>query len=117
MKREEIEDGMGFSGLVPSIAERNEERRLKQMDVNFKFVMNAIDQIHENLCPGQFGTWQDRVKQSIEASKNWCLAKEDADRYAFSKTLEGQVVTIKTFRLGGAAELDKALDAAMAELR
>ena len=46
------------------------KRRLKQMDINFKFVFNAIEEIHANLCPGQTGTWQDRVKQAVEASKS-----------------------------------------------
>lgn len=40
--------------------------------------------------------------------------KDDADRYAFAKTLEGQAVTAEVFRNRGAAELDQALDDAMA---
>ena len=69
MKREELEDGMGFSGLVPTLAEKNEERREKQMDIDFRFVFNAIERIHENICPGQYGTWQERVRQAVESSK------------------------------------------------
>lgn len=53
--------------------------------------------------------------QAEHFERHWYLAKEDADRYAFAKTLEGQVVTIETFKNRGAAELDQALDDAMAE--
>ena len=38
---------------------------------------------------------------------------KDAERYAFAKTLEGQVITMETFNSHGAAALDKALDDAM----
>lgn len=47
--------------------------------------------------------------------RRWSLATEDADRYTFAKTLEGQVVTMETFKVRGGAELDQALDDAMAE--
>lgn len=53
--------------------------------------------------------------QAEHFERHWYLAKEDADRYAFAKTLEGQVVTAETFKNRGAAELDRALDDAMAE--
>lgn len=53
--------------------------------------------------------------QAEHFERLWYLAKEDADRYAFAKTLEGQVVTMETFKARGAAELDQALDDAMAE--
>lgn len=53
--------------------------------------------------------------QAEHFERHWYLAKEDADRYAFAKTLEGQVVTMETFKVRGAAELDQALDDAMAE--
>lgn len=45
----------------------------------------------------------------------WYLTNEDAARYHFAKTLEGQVVTMETFKVRGAADLDQALDDAMAE--
>ena len=53
--------------------------------------------------------------QAEHFERLWCLTNEDAARYAFAKTLEGQVVTMETFKVRGAAELDKALDDAMAE--
>ena len=53
--------------------------------------------------------------QAEHFERLWYLAKEDADRYAFAKTIEGQVVTMETFKVRGAAELDQALDDAMAE--
>jgi hypothetical protein len=39
------------------------------MNINFNFVFKAIEEIHANLCPGQNGSWQDRVRQAVEASK------------------------------------------------
>lgn len=53
--------------------------------------------------------------QAEHFKRHWYLAKEDADRYAFAKTLEGQVVTMETFKVRGAAELDQALDDARDE--
>jgi hypothetical protein len=53
--------------------------------------------------------------QAEHFERLWYLAKEDAERYAFAKTLEGQVVTMETFKVRGSAELDQALDDAMAE--
>ena len=53
--------------------------------------------------------------QAEHFERNWYLVKENADSYAFAKTMEGQVVTMETFKNHGAAELDQALDDAMAE--
>ena len=53
--------------------------------------------------------------QAEHFERLWYLEKEDAERYAFAKTLEGQVVTMETFKVRGAAELDQALDDAMTE--
>jgi hypothetical protein len=53
--------------------------------------------------------------QAEHFERLWHLTKEDADRYEFAKTLEGQVVTMETFKARGGAELDQALDDAMAE--
>ena len=53
--------------------------------------------------------------QAEHFERLWYLTNEDAARYAFAKTLEGQVVTMETFKVRGAAELDQSLDDAMAE--
>lgn len=53
--------------------------------------------------------------QAEHFERLWYLTNEDAARYAFAKTLEGQVVTMETFKVRGAAELDQALDDAMTE--
>lgn len=53
--------------------------------------------------------------QAEHFERLWYLTNEDAARYAYAKTLEGQVVTMETFKSRGAAELDQALDDAMAE--
>ena len=54
-------------------------------------------------------------EQAEHFERLWYLTNEDAARYAFAKTLEGQVVTMETFKVRGAAELDQALDDAMME--
>ena len=53
--------------------------------------------------------------QTEHFERLWYLTNEDAARYAYAKTLEGQVVTMETFKSRGAAELDQAIDDAMAE--
>ena len=53
--------------------------------------------------------------QAEHFERLWYLAKDDANRYAFAKTLEGQMVTMATFKMRGAAELDQAIDDVMAE--
>ncbi len=53
--------------------------------------------------------------QTEHFERQWYLAKEDAERYAFAKTLEGQIVTIDTFKNLGASALDDALDEANAD--
>ena len=39
--------------------------------------------------------------------------RKDSERYAFAKTLEGQVIVTETFKNHGAAALDRALDDAI----
>lgn len=53
--------------------------------------------------------------QAEHFERLWYLTNEDAGRYAFAKTLEGQVVTMETFKSRGAEALDQALDDAMTE--
>jgi hypothetical protein len=53
--------------------------------------------------------------QAEHFKRLWDLRKEDADRYAFTKTLEGQIVVMETLKNLGAEALDQALDDAMAE--
>jgi hypothetical protein len=68
---------------------------------------------------GEIGRLTDCLKKANDQAEHferaWYLAKDDADRYAFSKSLEGQVVTMETFKVHGAEALDQALDDAMAE--
>jgi len=45
------------------------KRRAKQLEVNCKFLLDAIEIIYGNLCTGPGGTWQDRVRLAVEASK------------------------------------------------
>lgn len=53
-------------------------------------------------------------EQAERFEREWYLAKESADRYAFAKTLEGQVVTMETFKNLGAEFLDEKLAEVMA---
>ena len=53
--------------------------------------------------------------QAEHFERLWYLTNEDAGRYAFAKTLQGQVVTMETFKSLGAEALDQALDDAMME--
>ncbi len=53
--------------------------------------------------------------QAEHFERHWYLAKEDAERYAnLPRPLEGQIVTIDTFKNLGASALDDALDDASA---
>lgn len=44
------------------------EQRAQRLETNFKFVLQAIEKIHESLCPGETGIWQDRVQQAVDAA-------------------------------------------------
>ena len=54
-------------------------------------------------------------EQTEYFEREYYLIKDDANRYAYAKTLEGQVVMIETLKFRGAIELDQELDDAMAE--
>lgn len=45
------------------------KRQSKQNEINADWLIKVVDEIHSNLCPGQSGTWQDRVKQAVVASR------------------------------------------------
>ena len=68
---------------------------------------NEIDRLHAALKQAN--------DQAEHFERLWYLTNEDAARYAFAKTLEGQVVTMETLKVRGAAELDQAIDDAMME--
>ena len=58
------------------------------------------------------------LQANIDSSPNlaeWTALMEDAERYRFGKTLEGQVVVMETLKSRGAEALDRELDEAMAE--
>ena len=44
-------------------------RQLEQLKRNAAWLREQIDIIHDNLCPGRLGTWQDRVIQAVTASR------------------------------------------------
>jgi hypothetical protein len=39
-----------------------------------RWLLEKLDDIHDVLCPGQFGTWQQRAEQAVEAAKR--ISKE-----------------------------------------
>jgi hypothetical protein len=41
-----------------------------QMRNNFNYLMDAIDKIHDALCPTRTWTWQMRVEQAITAAQD-----------------------------------------------
>jgi len=53
-----------------------ERQRLKQMEINCRWLMDVTDRIHDALCPNQCGTWQDRAKQAVEAAERLASNKE-----------------------------------------
>jgi predicted nucleic acid-binding Zn-ribbon protein len=62
-RRDEVEDGMGFSGLVPSTSELREERELKRLRAEIERLREEVE------------TWKDRFhaeRQDHEATmKAW----------------------------------------------
>jgi hypothetical protein len=46
-----------------------EKQRADQLSVNCQWLIDKIDRIHQALCPRQFGTWQQRAEQAVEAAE------------------------------------------------
>jgi hypothetical protein len=55
------------------------------------------------------------LREREELQAEVARLRKDAERYAYSKTMEGQELTIRTFREQGGSHLDAAIDAAMGE--
>lgn len=47
-----------------------EKRRVDQLALNCKWLVDKIDRIHAALCPGQHGTWQQRAEQAVKAAES-----------------------------------------------
>lgn len=45
------------------------KRQSKQNEINAAWLIKVVDEIHSNLCPGKSGTWQDRARQAVVASR------------------------------------------------
>lgn len=58
----------------------DEKRRADQIDTNFKYVFGILEKIHDNLCPNQYGTWQNRCEQALKASE---VIRAEQDRINF----------------------------------
>jgi hypothetical protein len=46
-----------------------EKQRAEQLGINCRWLIEKIDRIHRALCRGQYGTWQQRVEQAVEAAE------------------------------------------------
>ncbi len=68
MDKHDTYDDYRFDGSCPTCGQEFLQERLKQIDINFKFVFSAIEKIHDNICSGQNGTWQDRTRQTVLAA-------------------------------------------------
>jgi hypothetical protein len=59
------------------LSERDDaRRRAEQMGANVHWLLERIDAIHDALCPGCLGTWQERTDQAVAAAQR--IAKEKA---------------------------------------
>lgn len=47
----------------------------EQSRINFKFVLSAIEEMHNILCPAHIGTWQEKVKFLLSEIKKLGGAK------------------------------------------
>ena len=52
------------------------ETQVEQCGVNIRYLLESIDHIHNNLCPDDSGTWQQRVEQAKKASELFALAEK-----------------------------------------
>jgi len=41
-------------------------QRITQLKLNCKWLIQQFDHIHDLICPGQNGSWQDRVQQVVK---------------------------------------------------
>ncbi len=42
--------------------------RVNQLEVNYRWLIARMDEIHAALCPDKNGTWQERARQAAEAA-------------------------------------------------
>lgn len=56
----------------------------KRLEINCKWLLGNLDEIHACLCPGKTGTWQMRVEQAVEAAKT-VKEKEFSKGYTIGK--------------------------------
>lgn len=71
-----------------ALLDATERQRLKQMEINCRWLMDITDRIHDALCPGQYGTWQERAKQAVEAAER--LASNAQGHTLARSAAEGQ---------------------------
>lgn len=75
-------DIMGIKApLLTSYAEdpiegmKAQQNALKQMRINFHYLLNHVDSIHAALCPDETGTWQQRAQQAAKAAAQYGTKK------------------------------------------
>ena len=52
--------------------------RIKQLELNCKWLIDKIDVIHDALCPEKTGTWQGRAQQAANAAVYLSRAEGEA---------------------------------------
>lgn len=62
----ESEEAVASGALFGALAEK---QRADQLGINCRWLIDKIDRIHQALCPGQCGTWQQRAEQAVEAAE------------------------------------------------
>ena len=55
----------------------SETARADQISLNFHWLLNKMDAVHSNLCPGIHATWIKRAEQSVEAAEKISKQKND----------------------------------------
>jgi hypothetical protein len=61
----------------------------RQQEINFKYLLNQIDEIHAVLCPGKVSTWQGRAEQALDAAKKIRAAQTKQCPSCFDADLVG----------------------------
>ena len=56
------------------------ERQGKQLKINEHFILDAVDQIHDCICPGKDGDWQARARQAVQEARSLKVMLNDRRR-------------------------------------
>lgn len=54
-----------------------QEKEIKRLVYNIRWLSERINEIHDALCPEKQGNWQDRARQAVNAAKELKFAKRE----------------------------------------